>query len=156
MSKSRAKGTFTETAGTRYALKHGFPNAERIALHGSKDIGDVRLDVGVFMEVKGGHAAEQASEGQLLRWMQEVETEKANGNWAVGFLLTKRAGKGPQNAGAWWTHWWLSDLAALRAYPGDLVEEIRRHDALVRMTFDSTLVQLRAGGFGVPLGSDQS
>lgn len=156
MTKSKARGTFTETAGTRYALKHGFPNAERIALHGSKDIGDVRLDVSVFMEVKGGHAAEQASEGQVLRWMQEVDVEKRNGNWAVGFLLTKRAGKGPQNAGAWWTHWWLSDLAALRGYDSELLAEIRRHDALVRMTYDSALVQLRAAGFGIPLGSENA
>ena len=72
---------------------------------------------------------------------------RINAGADVGFLVTKRPGVGHTNAGRWWAHWRLTDLARLRGYPTTLTVD----DAPVRMTLDSALAQLRAGGYGTPL-----
>lgn len=150
-------GTAAETAVVRAATTRGFPYAERLALAGHLDQGDVRLAPWVHLEVKGGRAAEQASDTQIEAWMVELERELANANAMAGALITKRAGIGPANAHRWWAHVRASWLAQWRHYPGDIPAPgagSTVHDCTVRMPLDSLLVQLRVAGYGTPLGQE--
>ena len=147
MSKQKQIGTAAETAVTRYARTAGFPLAERRALAGGADLGDILLAPGAIVEVKAGKAAEQASDQKIAAWLDETERERRNANADIAILVTKRHGVGHTNAGRWWAHWRLADLARLRGYPTTLTVD----DAPVRMTLDSALAQLRAGGYGTPL-----
>ncbi len=52
MSKSKQKGTAAETAVVKYLKANGFPKAERRALQGSLDKGDISGIDDVVLEVK--------------------------------------------------------------------------------------------------------
>lgn len=147
---SKAKGTACESAVVAAARPLGFPLAERLALAGSADVGDVRLAPWVHLEVKGGKAAENASDAQIEAWMVETERELANAGALAGALVTKRKGVGAANAHRWWAYVRASWLATWRAYPADLATQAGP-DLTVRMTYDSLLAQLRAAGYGDPL-----
>ncbi len=143
-------GTAAETAVVKTARANGFPLAERLALAGAQDLGDVRLTAYVHLEIKGGHAAEQASDAQIEAWMLETERELAHASAMAGALITKRKGYGPQRADQWWAHVRASWLAQWRCYPFEpLLPD--QPDATVRVTLASLLVQLRAAGYGDPL-----
>ena len=146
-------GTSAETAVVRAARPLGFPLAERLALAGSADVGDVRLAPWVHLEVKGGKAAETASDAQIEAWMLETERELAHAGALAGALVTKRKGVGATNAHRWWAYVRASWLATWRAYPAELAAQAGP-DATVRMTYDSLLAQLRACGYGDPLGAE--
>lgn len=150
--KTRPKdiGTAAETAIVRTARANGFPLAERLALAGALDHGDVRLTAYVHLEIKGGHAAEQASDTQIETWMLELERELANADALAGALITKRKGVGPGNAHRWWAHVRVSWIAQWRCYPFEPTLP-DQPDATIRMTVESLLVQLRAAGYGDPL-----
>ena len=100
VNRSKAVGTQAETLVTRYLQENGFGTAERRALHGTYDLGDITGIPGVVIEVKSGHAAETASDGLINAWLAETETERKNAKADVGVLVVKRKGKG--NAGDWW------------------------------------------------------
>ena len=102
MSASKDIGTWAETKVKRYLNDHGFPEAERRALHGSSDVGDILVCPGIIAEVKGGHAAEDASDYQLRKWCAETETERLNADAHHAFLVVKRKGCGPAKIGGWW------------------------------------------------------
>jgi len=147
VNKPKQIGTAAETAVVRHAKKNGFPDADRLTLTGTKDRGDVALNRSVMIEVKSGRAAEDASDAQILAWMDETVKEQKEGQWPVAFLVTKRKGKGTGSVGQWWAHFWLSDLYHLRG--AQLTDDIEDEgDAPVRMTFDSALAQIRAT-FGI-------
>lgn len=148
MSKSKAIGTLCETGVVRYARLAGFGLAERRALRGVHDVGDVLLTAFVIVECKGGHVAETASDAQIEKWLAETERERVNAAADVGLLVTKRKGYSADNAGQWWAHWRLGDLARLRGYPPTIAVADGAH---VRMTLADALTQLRAGGYGDPL-----
>lgn len=88
MSASRRKGTAAESAVVDYLKSVGFPYAERRALSGSKDRGDVAGLPGVVIEVKS------AARVELSEWLKEAEVEKHNANASVGVVWAKRKGKG--------------------------------------------------------------
>jgi hypothetical protein len=143
MNKPRAIGTWTETAVTRVLLRNGFPRAERSALHGAKDQGDI-TGTPVCWEVKGGKAAEQASDGQVLAWMAELDTECVHKGADVGVLVLKRKGVGAANADRWWAVMWLIDL-----YGGvDWRFDKAVHGIPVRMTLADACRVLSALGYG--------
>lgn len=145
-------GTAAETAVVRAARPLGFPWAERLALAGAQDIGDVRLAPYVHLEVKGGHAAETASDAQIEAWMLELEAELDHADALAGALITKRKGVSAANAHRWWAYVRASWLAAWRAYPADLTATMQAGpDHTIRMTLDSLLAQLRAAGYGDPI-----
>lgn len=148
VNKPKQIGTAAETAVTRYARTNGFPLAERRALAGTADLGDILLAPGVIIEVKAGKAAERASDARILNWLAETERERHNAKADVAVLVTKRAGVGHTNAHNWWAHFHLHDLARLRDYPTTVPTA---DQAAVRMTLASALTQLRAGGYGTPL-----
>lgn len=83
MSKSRATGTQAETAVVRY-LQNWWPAAERRALSGNKDKGDVAGIPGVVVEVK-------AAVTQLIGpWQRETLKEQENAGAVRCMLVVKR------------------------------------------------------------------
>ena len=79
MSKSKARGTDTETKVVRYLLANGFPRAERRTLKGANDQGDVTGIEGVCIEVKGDRS------NKVSAW--KAETVKEAKNAKVGMYL---------------------------------------------------------------------
>lgn len=149
-------GTATETAVVRYARTVGFGGAERVALHGSADIGDLRFCPGAMGEVKGGHAAETASDAQISKWLDETERERVNAGAAIGILITKRKGVGAANAGQWWAHVRLGTICLLTnsVAPHEGLSLEQRTYVLsmpVRLVLADMLTLLRAAGYGDPL-----
>lgn len=155
MNKSKNIGTAAESACVTYARAHGYPLAERLALAGSQDLGDVRLTAFVHLEVKGGHAAEAASDAQIEAWMLELERELGHAGAIAGALITKRRGYGAQRAEHWWAHVRASWLATWRCYPETHTYPVQP-EATVRMTYADLLVQLRAAGYGTPLDAQEA
>jgi hypothetical protein len=87
MSKSRAKGTFWESAIVNYLRANGAPYAERRALGGAQDKGDIAGLPGVVCEAKS------AATVTLAAWLDEATTERDNAGAAIGFVWFKRRGK---------------------------------------------------------------
>lgn len=83
MSKSKAKGTAAEREVVRY-LQNWWPAAERRALSGNKDKGDVAGIPGVVVEVKASSAA------NVPAWMRETWTEMENAGAHTCVLVVKR------------------------------------------------------------------
>lgn len=97
-------GTAAETAVVRYLRGAGFPHAERRALRGNQDAGDITGTPGVCWEVKGGTAAKLASDAQVQDWLDDTSKEKAAAGAGadVAVLVLQRKGIGTANAGRWW------------------------------------------------------
>ncbi len=86
MSRQRAKGTAWESEIVRFLRANGWPHAERRALGGSNDRGDIAGVIGVTIEAKNVAAFSPA-------WVDEAERErKADGAW-LGVVWHKRRGK---------------------------------------------------------------
>lgn len=96
MSKAKRKGTLAESAVVDY-LRRTFSMAERRALQGSKDRGDVSGIPKVVIEIKN-HASYK-----LPEWMRETKVEKENDNAELGILIIKPNGIGVSNVQDWWT-----------------------------------------------------
>jgi hypothetical protein len=103
MARPKDIGTAAETAVVKALRLHGFPNAERRALAGAYDLGDITGTPGLVWEVKGGEAAKSASDAQIEKWLDETETERINAGADIGVLVVQRRGIGPANAHRWWT-----------------------------------------------------
>lgn len=92
---SKQKGTKFETAITRHLNAKGIP-AERCALHGSSDVGDIRAVIGgevLIIECKDCKRIE------LAKWFDETEREVINAGGDIGVLVIHRAGCGPAKVG---------------------------------------------------------
>jgi hypothetical protein len=85
-TKSKAKGTAAEREVVRY-LQNWWPAAERRALSGNKDKGDVAGIPGVVVEVKA------AATQQLPAWMRETWVEMENAGAVHCMLVVKRPHK---------------------------------------------------------------
>lgn len=112
MSKARAKGTLGENGVVNYLKEHGFKYAERRALAGSNDKGDVAGINGIVIEVKN-HKTYKISE-----WIKETEIEKENASADFGILIVKPNGVGVSNTRKWWAVMTLEDVAALLKQAG--------------------------------------
>lgn len=88
MNKQKAKGTSFETLIVNYLRLHGFPYAERRALTGTNDMGDITGTGPLVWECKN-HATLKLSE-----WLRETETERDNARADYGILVVKRRGVG--------------------------------------------------------------
>lgn len=86
MSKQRAKGTMFESAVAQFLRDNGFPHAERRALHGTLDKGDLTGMPGLVFECKNH------KELSLSEWLKETETERVNAAADFGVLVAKRRG----------------------------------------------------------------
>ena len=109
-NRPKAIGTAAETAVVRYLAAHGFPAAERRALHGATDLGDITGTPSLCWEVKGGEAAKDASDKQVAAWLDETREEAGNAGATYGFLIVQRRQKGVRD---WWAVLDVCDLAKL-------------------------------------------
>src|SRR4051812_9598235 len=84
-NRSKAKGTAFETAFVRWLQTKGFPFAERRALRGSRDCGDIAGVAGWVLELKST---------QALRpdFVDEAEREAANAGVPLYAAVMKRRG----------------------------------------------------------------
>jgi hypothetical protein len=96
MSKSRQKGTAAESAVVRFLKGHGWPFAERRALHAALDKGDVTSTPALVWEVKNHRAY------KFPEWMRETEEERENAAADYGILVVKPNGIGATRVGDWW------------------------------------------------------
>ncbi len=94
MSKAKQKGTAAETAVVKYMKAQGWVHAERRALHGNLDKGDINLGSPVVLEVKD-HAKLSLSE-----WVKELKTEMDNAEVDAGAVIAKK--RGTMNVGDWY------------------------------------------------------
>jgi hypothetical protein len=93
MSASKRKGTAWESAVVQFLRENGVPNAERRALNGNKDRGDIAGIPGVAIECKSAARVEMAA------WMDEAEAERVNDGADVGLVWIKRRGRTNPGAG---------------------------------------------------------
>ena len=148
-NKPRSIGTRGESAVVKFLRTNGFPAAERAALHGSADAGDITGTPGVCWEVKSGKAAEACADGDLATWLAQTETERQNRQADVGVLITKRKGAGHGNAGAWWAWLPLSQI-----FFGALTELAELERIPVRLTLADVTWLLRDAGYGDPVADN--
>lgn len=135
-------GTRFESAVVKWLRLNGWPYAERRALAGSYDLGDITGTPGVVWECKAGAAAHTASDGLIDTWMRQTATERDNAKAGIGVLVVarKRVGDRPERVGQ---HW-----AVVRA------DDLFAHSvggAPVRMHLSTVARLLRASGYGDPL-----
>ncbi len=86
MSAQRDKGTRFESAIVAYLRAEGFPYAERRALHGAYDKGDITGVPGLVVEAKS------VARLDLSGWLDEAEEERDNASANVGVVWIKRRG----------------------------------------------------------------
>jgi hypothetical protein len=99
VSASKAKGTAAETAVVRFLQANGYPHAERRALAGNQDRGDIAGIPGLVIEVK------VAQRMELAGWVDEAliesqRVDKPGWGFPVGAVWHKRRGKG--SPGDWY------------------------------------------------------
>jgi hypothetical protein len=84
MSASKRKGTAFETDVVNYLRANGHPFAERRALKGARDCGDVTGVPGVVIEIKN------VASMKLAEWCKEAATEAANDKVTRWVVVHKR------------------------------------------------------------------
>lgn len=93
MSASKQKGTAWETAIVRFLAANGFPHAERRALVGAQDRGDIAGIPGVVIEAKNCKTT------TLATWVDEALLEQANDGAAHSAVWHHRRGKASADDG---------------------------------------------------------
>lgn len=93
MSASKARGTRWESKIVDYLRANGVPHAERRALGGSSDRGDIAGIPGVVVEAKSTARVE------LAAWIDEAEAERINDRADVAVVWHHRRGKGSPGEG---------------------------------------------------------
>lgn len=88
MNASKAKGTKWESEIVRYLIQSGWPHAERRALNGAKDKGDIAGIPGLVVEAKNENRV------SLSTWVDEAEVEGENFGTAVAAVWAHRKGRG--------------------------------------------------------------
>ena len=91
-NRSKERGTAFETAVVRYLQEHGFPYAERRALHGTDDRGDIAGVPGVMFECKSVKSI------TLGEFMNEVAVQTKNAGARLGVAVIKRRQKSTGDA----------------------------------------------------------
>ena len=84
MSRAKQIGTAWETRLVRYLVDAGFAYAERRALAGRADKGDISGVPGVVIECKAARRIELAS------WVDEMVAEKRNAGAQIGAVIFPR------------------------------------------------------------------
>lgn len=152
MNKPKAIGTRAEAAVAAFLRANGFPHAERRALRGTLDAGDITGCPGLCIEVKGGDAARNASDALIEAWLAEAETERINARANVALLVIQRRGVGPANAGRWWALMHLDTLRRIAGCP--IVHRDPTATAPVRLLLANAVTLLRSAGWGQPLDQE--
>jgi hypothetical protein len=97
VNKSKSKGTIAENLVVGYLCENGWPHAERRALAGILDRGDVAGCPGLAIEVKWGNETLK-----IASWLAETGIERLNANADHGILVVKPFGLGMKNAGSFY------------------------------------------------------
>jgi len=147
--RPRDIGTDAERAVVRVLRASGWPHAERRALRGGADAGDITGTPGIVWEVKGGNAARRAGDGQVYAWMLETDRERRNAGADIGVLVVQRAGVGPANAHRWWAVMSMADLGRLHGCGLSSLTP-------VRLLLCDAIRLLRESGYGKPLTTSES
>jgi hypothetical protein len=142
-------GTDAERAVVRFLQANGWPHAERRALRGTSDAGDVTGTPGVCWEVKS--RGRPVSDAQIARWLEETDIERRNAGADVGLLVVRRPGFGPANAGAWWAVLTAYGFAYLTSVESIHAAVFFVQDAPVRLLLADAVTLLRSAGYGDPL-----
>ncbi|MEV4179901.1 hypothetical protein AB0J28_00460 [Streptosporangium canum] len=142
MARPKDIGTAAETAVVRALRDLGWPHAERRALAGTYDLGDITGCPGIVWEVKGGQQTRQPSDEQITDWMAETEQERVNARADFGVLVLQRHGVGPSNAHRWWAY--LRAQQVMTVHPAG-------PDFPVRVLLTDACTLLRGIGYGRPL-----
>jgi hypothetical protein len=87
VSAARQRGTNGENAVVAALQRLGWPHAERRALAGNRDKGDIAGLPGVCLEVKA------AKRMELGAWLRELDKEMVNDKADTGALWVKPIGK---------------------------------------------------------------
>jgi hypothetical protein len=87
VSASKRRGTAWESAIVDYLRANGAPHAERRALNGAKDRGDIAGIPGCVIEAKS------AARVELAAWLDEAHAERDNDGADLGVVWFKRRGK---------------------------------------------------------------
>lgn len=95
-NRPKDKGTAAESAVVAYLCSTFWPYAERRALRGSVDCGDIAGTPGLAWEVKCGDSGLRLGE-----WLVETSIERVNAGADFGVLVAKPAGVGTRNTGLW-------------------------------------------------------
>lgn len=150
VNRSKNLGTAAESKVVAFLNANGWPNAERRALRGIKDVGDITGIPGLIIEVKAGHAAWNASDNQVDLWLGETEVERSNASEHLGVLVVARR---QRNVRDWWACLWLDQLVWLTtgASSGHF-DDTRRTP--VRTTLAHLVILLRSAGWGDPIESE--
>lgn len=112
MSKAKTKGTAAESATVSFLRTQGWPHAERLALQGALDRGDITGTPGICWEVKN------CADLNLPGWLAEAAVERENAHADHGIVVAKPAGVGIKHVGQWYAAMYAGDLAVLFAQAG--------------------------------------
>lgn len=108
VNKPKQKGTAGESAVVSFLHTQGFPHAERLALSGGKDRGDITGIPGIVIEVKAVQVY------QFSAWLAEAEVERENAKADYGFVVAKPRLVGTTRTGQWYAlmrlGWWQALL----------------------------------------------
>lgn len=93
MSRNKRVGTAWESEVVRFLRAAGVVHAERRALNGAKDRGDIAGLPGLVIEAKS------AARLDLAGWLAEAEAERVNDGAEFGVVWAKRKGRASAGAG---------------------------------------------------------
>lgn len=96
VNRPKIKGTAAETAVVGYFREHGWPYAERRALTGSLDKGDIAGLPGLAVEVKYANGGIR-----MGTWIAETGVERLNAKADHGILVIKPSGVGDAKVAQW-------------------------------------------------------
>ncbi len=111
VNKPKQKGTAAESAVVSFLRTQGFPYAERLALQGGKDRGDITGVPGIVFEVKA------VQEYAFNQWLGEARVERDNAGADFGMVIAKPRLVGTSKTGQWYALMYSFDYLALRV-PG--------------------------------------
>lgn len=123
-NRSKAKGTKAETKVAKYLAAFGL-HAERQALHGNRDLGDIKVtkpnDASFIIEVKAGQQTANPNRSQLTEWLRQAKVEADNADMPC-YLVVVRYRRPIEDAdvylpeGRWCTWEYLKEFAERMSY----------------------------------------
>ena len=109
---SKRKGTDAESAVVTYLQSRGWKHAERRALAGAKDRGDIAGIAGVVVEVKNCRTQSVGA------WLREARKEQLNDLADYGVVISKPIGVGTTRVEDWHAHLTVKQLCDLLEQAG--------------------------------------
>ncbi len=143
VNRPKDKGTSAETEVVKYLRVNGWPRAERRALTGSMDKGDVANVWGLAIEVKYANAGMKVGP-----WLVETGIERIHAGADHGILVVKPRGLGARRVGSWYALMNHADFELLRhkAMPFGVTHPVKiRNGPATYFTAGTLHGQLSAG-----------